>query len=65
MSGHIMEQIILYAYLRKCTINDDNVHELLISADYVGIMGLVELCKQHLEQMLTPENCVSIMSFAR
>ncbi|KAM7351624.1 kelch-like protein 10 [Cochliomyia hominivorax] len=65
MSGNIMEQIIQYAYLRKCTINDDNVHELLISADYVGIIGLVELCKQYLAQMLTPENCVSIMGFAR
>lgn len=60
-----MEQIIKYAYLRKCSINADNVHELLISADYVGIIGLVTLCKQQLAQMLTPENCVSIMGFAR
>ncbi|XP_037828637.1 kelch-like protein 10 [Lucilia sericata] len=65
MSGSIMEQIIQYAYLRKCTINADNVHELLISADYVGIIGLVTLCKQYLAQMLTAENCVSIMGFAR
>lgn len=65
MSGSIMEQIIKYAYLRKCSINADNVHELLISADYVGIIGLVTLCKQQLAQMLTPENCVSIMGFAR
>ncbi|KAL9924242.1 kelch-like protein 10 [Glossina fuscipes] len=65
MSGAVMEQIIQYAYLRKCIINADNVHELLISADYVGIIGLVTLCKQHLAQMLTPENCVSIMGFAK
>lgn len=60
-----MEQLIQYAYLRKCTINAENVHELLISADYVGMIGLVTLCKQHLAAMLTPENCVSIMGFAR
>ncbi|XP_069963163.1 kelch-like protein 10 isoform X1 [Bactrocera oleae] len=65
MSGTIMEQLIQYAYLRKCTINAENVHELLISADYVGMIGLVTLCKQHLAAMLTPENCVSIMGFAR
>lgn len=60
-----MEQIIQYAYLRKCSIHAENVHELLISADYVGIIGLVSLCKQYLAQMLTPQNCVSIMGFAR
>lgn len=65
MSGSIMEQIIQYAYLRNCTIDADNVHELLISADYVGVIGLVALCKQYLAQILTPENCVSIMGFAR
>ncbi|XP_036321452.1 kelch-like protein 10 isoform X2 [Rhagoletis pomonella] len=65
MSGAIMEQLIQYAYLRKCTINADNVHELLISADYVGMMGLVTQCKQQLATMLTPENCVSIMGFAK
>lgn len=65
LSGAIMEELIQYAYMRKCNINAENVHELLISADYVGMIGLVQLCKQHLAQMLTPENCVSIMGFAR
>ncbi|XP_061402054.1 kelch-like protein 10 [Musca vetustissima] len=65
VSFSIMEEIINYAYLRKCSINDDNVHQLLISADYVGISGLVKMCKQYLAQMLTAENCVSIMGFAR
>lgn len=65
MSGAIMEQIIQYAYLRKCNINNDNVHELLISADYVGVIGLVLLCKRFLAQALSPENCVSVMGFSK
>lgn len=65
MSGAIMEQIIQYAYLRKCNITNENVHELLISADYVGVIGLVLLCKRFLAQTLTPENCVSVMGFSK
>ncbi|XP_019891982.2 kelch-like protein 10 isoform X2 [Musca domestica] len=65
VSCAIMEEIINYAYLRKCSINADNVHQLLITADYVDISGLVRMCKQYLAQMLTAENCVSIMGFAR
>lgn len=65
ISYAIMREIIEYAYRRKCSINADNVHEILVCADYVGIVGLVRLCKQYLAQMLTPENCVSIMGFSR
>ncbi|XP_022223094.1 kelch-like protein 10 [Drosophila obscura] len=61
----IMNCVIQYAYLRKTNICDDNVHELLICADYVGMVGLVKQCKEYLSRTLTPENCVSIMGFAR
>ncbi|XP_026843427.1 kelch-like protein 10 isoform X1 [Drosophila persimilis] len=61
----IMNCVIQYAYLRKTNICDDNVHELLICADYVGMVGLVQQCKEYLSRTLTPENCVSIMGFAR
>ncbi|XP_034474561.1 kelch-like protein 10 isoform X2 [Drosophila innubila] len=61
----IMNSVIQYAYLRKTNIGDDNVHELLICADYVGMVGLVKQCKDYLSRTLTPENCVSIMGFAR
>ncbi|XP_037959800.1 kelch-like protein 10 isoform X2 [Teleopsis dalmanni] len=65
MSAAIMEQLINYAYLRRCQITEDNVHELLVSADYLGMMGLVKLCERKMTKMLSPINCVDIMSFAR
>ncbi|XP_030377428.1 kelch-like protein 10 isoform X2 [Scaptodrosophila lebanonensis] len=65
ISGPIMNCVIQYAYLRKTNITDENVHELLICADYVGMVGLVKQCKDYLSRTLTPENCVSIMGFAR
>ncbi|XP_064554033.1 kelch-like protein 10 isoform X2 [Drosophila montana] len=65
ISASIMNCVIQYAYLRKTNISDDNVHELLICADYVGMVGLVKQCKEYLSRTLSPENCVSIMGFAR
>ncbi|XP_023031778.1 kelch-like protein 10 isoform X1 [Drosophila willistoni] len=65
ISAAIMNCVIQYAYLRKTNICDDNVHELLICADYVGMVGLVKQCKDFLSRTLTPENCVSTMGFAR
>ncbi|EDV99007.1 kelch-like protein 10 [Drosophila grimshawi] len=65
ISASIMNCVIEYAYLRRTNITDDNVHELLICADYVGMVGLVKQCKDYLGRTLSPENCVSIMGFAR
>ncbi|XP_055907678.1 kelch-like protein 10 isoform X2 [Eupeodes corollae] len=64
MRAAIMEEIINYAYMRKCDINPLNVHELLALADYVGMTGLVKQCKIILARMLTPKNCFGIMRFA-
>ncbi|KAH8400506.1 hypothetical protein KR222_002552, partial [Zaprionus bogoriensis] len=65
ISASIMNSVIEYAYLRRTNVCEDNVHELLICADYVGMVGLVRHCKDYLSQTLSPENCVSIMGFAR
>jgi len=65
VSSCIMNCVIQYAYLRQTNISESNVHELLICADYVGVVGLVKKCKDYLGRILTPENCVSIMGFAR
>ncbi|XP_037731647.1 kelch-like protein 10 isoform X2 [Drosophila subpulchrella] len=65
ISATIMNCVIQYAYLRQTHISENNVHELLTCADYVGMVGLVNQCKDFLSSTLTPENCVSIMGFAR
>ncbi|XP_070854399.1 kelch-like protein 10 isoform X2 [Drosophila suzukii] len=65
ISATIMNCVIQYAYLRQTRITENNVHELLTCADYVGMVGLVNQCKDFLSNTLTAENCVSIMGFAR
>ncbi|XP_070069100.1 kelch-like protein 10 isoform X2 [Drosophila takahashii] len=65
INASIMNSMIQYAYLRQTNITENNVHELLICADYVGMVGLVKQCKDYLSRTLTADNCVSIMGFSR
>jgi hypothetical protein len=60
-----MSLILEYAYMRSVDINQENVCALLVSADYLSVLGLFELFCDFLESMLTPENCIGIMLFAR
>lgn len=63
--GEIMEQILQYAYTRRCVIDENSVHELLVSADYVGLVSLINHCKKFIGDMLSPESCVDIMGFSK
>lgn len=60
-----MTLLLEYAYLRSVDINHENVCELLITADYLSIFGMLELCCNYLRDNLTPENCIGMMKFAR
>jgi kelch-like protein 10 len=46
-------------------INVENVCQLLESAGYLSVLGLLGLCRDFLRNMLAPENCTGIMRFAR
>uniref|UniRef100_A0A336K738 Kelch-like protein diablo n=1 Tax=Culicoides sonorensis TaxID=179676 RepID=A0A336K738_CULSO len=61
----IMHQIINYAYLRDCEIDQENIYELFTCADYCGITGLIQRCIDFLRQMLVPTNCINIMLFGK
>jgi hypothetical protein len=37
----------------------------LVSADYINMSGLLELCCDFLKSMLEHENCINITRFAR
>lgn len=54
-----------YAYLRQIEITKDNVHLLLMTADYLSILGILEICCDFLQAQLNPTNCISIMQFAK
>jgi hypothetical protein len=60
-----MNLLLEYAYLRTLDIRQDNVCQLLRSADYLNIPGVLELCCDYLRLNLTPENCIGIMLFAK
>lgn len=61
----IMNQLISYAYIRHIKVNAENVFSLLITADYLSILGILQICCDFLKSMLTPVNCISILQFAR
>jgi kelch-like protein 10 len=65
VTSETMSLILEYAYMRSVDINQENVCTLLVSADYLSVPGLLELCCDFLKSMLTPENCIGIMLFAR
>jgi kelch-like protein 10 len=65
VTSEAMSLILDYAYMRSVDINQENACTLLVSADYLSVLGLLELCCDFLKSTLTPENCIGIMLFAR
>lgn len=63
--SEILLLLIEYAYLRRIDVTDTNVHELLMTADYLAFLGVLQLCCDHLRGSLNPKNCLGIMMFAR
>ncbi|KAM9494995.1 kelch-like protein 10 [Clarias gariepinus] len=65
ISSEIMELIMEYAYIQRVNITEENVHELLITADYLAMSGLVNKCSMFLKAQVCQENCIGIWRFAR
>lgn len=59
-----MEFILQYIYMRQIDINYDNVMDIMRTADYLCIDGLVQLCHEFVVECLGPDNCVTILQFA-
>lgn len=65
VSSNMMNLLLEYAYLRSINVNSENVCQLLVTADYLNILGVLDLCCEYLKSNLAPENCISVMRFAR
>nr|CAD7452780.1 unnamed protein product [Timema tahoe] len=65
VSSEMMSLILEYAYLRNLPVNQNNVYKLLVTADYLCVIGVLELCSEFLRSSLNEENCIGIMRFAR
>ncbi|XP_076181588.1 kelch-like protein 10 isoform X2 [Ptiloglossa arizonensis] len=61
----MMNLLLEYAYLRSINVNNENVCQLLVTADYLNILGVLDLCCEFLKKNLAPENCITVMRFAR
>jgi kelch-like protein 10 len=65
VTSETMSSILEYAYMRSVDINQENVCKPLVSADYLSVPGLLELCCDFLKSILAPENCIGIKGFAK
>ncbi|XP_018329574.1 kelch-like protein 10 [Agrilus planipennis] len=65
VSSDMLHSLLSYIYLRKLDINDENVYQFLITADYLSLLGVLEVCCKYLEFKLNPVNCIKILLFAR
>lgn len=66
VSPEAMERIIRFAYLREVhTVNETNVWETLITADYFSVLGLLKHCIKFVIAMLSPANCISFWLMSR
>ncbi|XP_017775933.1 PREDICTED: kelch-like protein 10 [Nicrophorus vespilloides] len=65
VSPDMMKLLINYAYLRKLDITPENVYKIIATADYLSILGILDMCCEYLERTITPTNCVGIMQFAK
>lgn len=65
VSSEMMSALLSYIYLRKLNVTEENVYKLLTTADYLSILGVLEICCNFLEFKMNPYNCISIMLFAR
>lgn len=64
LESSTMELVLQYIYMRQIDINYDNVLDIMRTADYLCIDGLVQLCHQFLVEYLGPNNCVTLLQFA-
>ncbi|XP_021941789.1 kelch-like protein 10 [Zootermopsis nevadensis] len=61
----MMTQILDYVYSREVDIRSDNARQLLVTAEYLCIPDVTELCWDFLMDSMDVDNCVGIMQFAR
>lgn len=65
VDGVIMEVIIHYLYMRKCSVNDNTVSALLQTAREIDSFVLLRHCSQYLIKNLTAANCLNVLNLAK
>ncbi|KAM9425736.1 kelch-like protein 10 [Pholidichthys leucotaenia] len=60
ISAPIMELILEYAYTGLVSVTVENIKELLLAADQLEVMDIVQICWNFIENELAPKNCICI-----
>ncbi|XP_072226174.1 kelch-like protein 10 [Leuresthes tenuis] len=63
LSADIMQLILNYAYTGSVSVTEANVQQLLLAADQLNAMDVIQTCCDFLEGILCPKNCVGIWQF--
>lgn len=63
--SEIMQCVIDFAYSYACTIDEENIIELIVTAEYFCFPQLVNRCCRFIVDNLRPTNCISMMLTSR
>ncbi|KAM9309955.1 kelch-like protein 10 [Pholidichthys leucotaenia] len=63
ISAAIMELIFEYAYTGLVSVTVENIQELLLAANQLEVMEIVQICWNFMENELAPKNCIGIWQF--
>ncbi|XP_053270297.1 kelch-like protein 10 [Pleuronectes platessa] len=63
VSPDILRVIIEFAYTGSVASTEDNVQELMMTADMLNIVGIIQECSHFIGEQLCPQNCVGIWQF--
>ncbi|XP_048859834.1 kelch-like protein 10 [Brienomyrus brachyistius] len=64
ISPETLRQVIEYAYTYSVVITADNVENLLVAADYLSVLGIVQRCSDFLHEQLCLNNCIGLLKIA-
>ncbi len=65
LNGKTMDDILHFIYTGEAYIHDDNVRQLVATANFLNLEGLKEMSVAYLERKLIPPNAVEILILAR
>ncbi|XP_040908881.1 kelch-like protein 10 [Toxotes jaculatrix] len=59
----MMELIIEFAYTGSVAVTEDNAQDLMLAADLLNVMDVVQTCSDFIYEQLCPQNCIGIWQF--
>lgn len=63
LSADTMQLIIEFAYTGHAPVSEDSVQDLLLAADQLIVIEVIQACWDFLEERLSPANCIGVWQF--